>query len=1100
MTTERQTSLLFAGDLALWQGILLAAVLGTLVWLLYRREVLRGLQRPLNWLLPLLRTVAIVLLLFTLTGPVLHHRDQIGQLGRILLFIDGSKSMSVDDAQMMPGPRKLLVAQENGWLPEGTVDTTLAEAADSIATAQGKLAASLRGSKLTVETFLNARAQFKDTLEEVRSQTQGLVVQMPEPEIREGVLYREVWEGIPGDRVQQLTANKKFKEEPDSTEYISALDAPRNVGDNYGQRISGYLIAPLTGEYQFKLTTDDESVLFLATNSTSPGAKKEILRSSFGTIPSKTIALKAETPIYVEVLMKEGHGEDYVSVGWTLPNGEEENPIPSSRVASPAAGANYSRGDFQTIAKRHHDNLLRRIEPPKLPKPDDSNASERLRAILLSVNSVAQEYESLLRNAFLTQGEVLAKSGDTQIRSALDKFDEHSRWERTRNQLARDGGLLSELVETHHVEVFLLKGAAAERLWTAGDTDDDHPIELEAKADESVTDLATGMRKSLSTEIGGDANDDNPDNPAQRTAVVLFSDGLHNDGESPLHAAKLLGGREITLNTVGLGGTTPPPDLAILEVENPDAVFVDDRINGTLLLKDNIGKGRAFQIRIEHEGRVVWEKKLFTHNLQRRRVPFDFAIKEIVDEQNKQAGDGFEINSLPLSMQVVVDPLDEEARKDNNNAPLVFKAITRRHRMLLIDGRPRWETRYVRNLFERGKRWEVNPIFAGPATDQANVPRGDKTGQFPTSRDALYAYDLIIFGETPTGLLNEGELGWIRDFVQKRGGGILFIDGPRQKLKQFAGTPILDLAPVQWVQDAELQFPNSLQVTERGASQSALALVGDPIENERLWRTLPQPHWVAPVTALPGTDVLLEAAVGDTRVPVIVTRKFGAGKVFYSGFDGSWRWRYGVAERYHQKYWHQIAEWIMERPFAVSDDHVSIDAGATVYRTGDSANLRVRLRDAEGRPISEATAEALVWKDGRIVSRVNLSADPNAGGLFLGKSAALSEGDHQVTVRVTGFTEEQTQARTEFVVQAPETGETALLACNETLLQDMSKESGGQYLREEQAGQLTRILDPLSSGRIVESDTLLWQSWWWFGAIITLLGAEWFLRKRAGMM
>ena len=38
MTTERQTSLLFAGDLALWQGILLAAVLGTLVWLLYRRE------------------------------------------------------------------------------------------------------------------------------------------------------------------------------------------------------------------------------------------------------------------------------------------------------------------------------------------------------------------------------------------------------------------------------------------------------------------------------------------------------------------------------------------------------------------------------------------------------------------------------------------------------------------------------------------------------------------------------------------------------------------------------------------------------------------------------------------------------------------------------------------------------------------------------------------------------------------------------------------------------------------------------------------------------------------------------------------------------
>ena len=101
-------------------------------------------------------------------------------------------------------------------------------------------------------------------------------------------------------------------------------------------------------------------------------------------------------------------------------------------------------------------------------------------------------------------------------------------------------------------------------------------------------------------------------------------------------------------------------------------------------------------------------------------------------------------------------------------------------------------------------------------------------------------------------------------------------------------------------------------------------------------------------------------------------------------------------------------------------------------------------------------------------------------------------------MRVTGFTDEQTKAKTEFVVQAPETGETALLACNEVLLQDMAKESGGQYLREEQAGQLTRILDPLSSGRVVESDTLLWQSWWWFGAIMTLLGAEWYMLQTCG--
>ncbi|MFP6886392.1 MAG: PA14 domain-containing protein, partial [Opitutales bacterium] len=603
---------------------------------------------------------------------VLHHRDKIGQLGRILLFVDGSMSMSVDDSQMMPKPRKLLAAQVNGWLPEGIVDTTLAKAADTIATAQGTLSTELRGSKLTVAAFLEARSEFKEKLEGVRERIGEISVEIPEPKVREGLLYREVWEGIGGTSVQNLTSNPKFKKDPDSTEYISEFSAPKNVGKNYGQRISGYLVPPLTGNYVFTLLSNDESILYLNPAGNAPNGKKQLLKANLNTQKSQPIPLQAEIPCYVEVLMKQGPSDDFVTVGWILPNGEQETPIPANRLASPTAGSSLQRGDFQTLAKHYHERLIKGIAPPNLPKPDDSNASDRLRTILITVNGISQEYESFLRNAFNNQAETLAQSGDKQIGYALAEFDKRSRWKRVQNLLARDGGLLSQLVETHDVEVFLLKGSAAERLWTPGDTTEEE-IELNAKADDPVTDLSTGIRKSLSTEIGGDPDKpDDPDNPSQRTALILFSDGLHNDGESPLHTAKLFGGRDISVNTVGMGGTTPPPDLAILEIENPAAIYVDDRIQGTLMLKDNIGKGRAFTIRIEHEGRPVWEKKLFTHNLQRRRIPFDFAIKEIVEEHIKQTGKDFETNSLPLSMQVVIDPLDEEVRKDNNNAPLVF--------------------------------------------------------------------------------------------------------------------------------------------------------------------------------------------------------------------------------------------------------------------------------------------------------------------------------------------------------------------------------------------------------------------------------------------
>ena len=48
--------------------------------------------------------------------------------------------------------------------------------------------------------------------------------------------------------------------------------------------------------------------------------------------------------------------------------------------------------------------------------------------------------------------------------------------------------------------------------------------------------------------------------------------------------------------------------------------------------------------------------------------------------------------------------------------------------------------------------------------------------------------------------------------------------------------------------------------------------------------------------------------------------------------------------------------------------------------------------------------------------------------------------------------------------------------------------------------RLPELLSPLSSGRVVESETLIWQSYWWFAAIVMLLTAEWVLRKRAGLL
>ncbi|NDB77107.1 MAG: hypothetical protein EB141_15950, partial [Verrucomicrobia bacterium] len=216
--------------------------------------------------------------------------------------------------------------------------------------------------------------------------------------------------------------------------------------------------------------------------------------------------------------------------------------------------------------------------------------------------------------------------------------------------------------------------------------------------------------------------------------------------------------------------------------------------------------------------------------------------------------------------------------------------------------------------------------------------------------------------------------------------------------------------------------------------------------------------------------------------------------------DESWRWRLKVGDLYHQKFWNQTAKFVMESPFAVQDKFVSLDSGALNYEPGATAEIRTRILDAQGRALSRARAEAWLMREGRKVATIALTADENETGIYRGRTAPLTDGDYEVRVRVDGLPEMEMKARTGFAVRRSATGEMVELNCNEPLLRELAANSGGRYFREEELGALIERLRPLSQGRVVETETVLWQSWWWFGTVILLLALEWSLRKRAGML
>ena len=262
------------------------------------------------------------------------------------------------------------------------------------------------------------------------------------------------------------------------------------------------------------------------------------------------------------------------------------------------------------------------------------------------------------------------------------------------------------------------------------------------------------------------------------------------------------------------------------------------------------------------------------------------------------------------------------------------------------------------------------------------------------------------------------------------------------------------------------------------------------------------PRWLPASTAKPGAAGWLEAEIKGKKdaVPLVVARRYGAGQVIYVGTDETWRWRYPAADEYQEKFWRQLIAWAAEPPFAVRDEHVALDVSAMVICPGETVDLRARLRGQDGLPLLDANAWAEICRETAVIATVPLAADENQGGLYRGRTPALTPGRYRVRVRADTLPEAADPPWEEFEVKAAETGELVELSCHETLLRSVCRASRGVYLREEECHRLPALLQPLSQGRIEETETVLWQSGWWFAAIIALFAAEWLWRKQRGLL
>ena len=479
--------------------------------------------------------------------------------------------------------------------------------------------------------------------------------------------------------------------------------------------------------------------------------------------------------------------------------------------------------------------------------------------------------------------------------------------------------------------------------------------------------------------------------PSEELAgVLMLTDGLDNGDASVEPVARRLGSRGVRVSTVLVGGSTPPRDLALADISAPESVFLGDKVRVRAKVSATGARGSEAKVSLLLDGEKVDETTI--------PVSEDFLVRD------------FSLAHAPTNRglaryELRIDEIDGE-RFPSNNAWKVDVAVSDdRTNVLLVDDYPRWDFRYLRNLFyARDKSvhlqyYLVHPdtildadVTNRPPAASAARPFGEaEAGALPENEAEWRKFDAIILGDVGPDVVPPDVQRTIAVCVEERGALLVAIAGPRAMPHAYpADAPLRALLPCVFGEsagDGAWEAPErsyAIALTPTGRQHPVTQQSASATENEHVWQSLPRCTWRLPVDDVKaGAEVIAYAAPEEgaaapavtaasaagqidaeralrARRAVIVAQSAGRGKVLQLNTDESWRLRYRVGDTRHHRFWGQVVRWGLGERLRGGTARLRVGTDRLTYTPHDGIRLLARVLDASGGPVADAAPVAVV--------------------------------------------------------------------------------------------------------------------------------------------
>jgi hypothetical protein len=598
---------------------------------------------------------------------------------------------------------------------------------------------------------------------------------------------------------------------------------------------------------------------------------------------------------------------------------------------------------------------------------------------------------------------------------------------------------------------------------------------------------------------------DRNDMPA---AIVLVTDGRENASSKSLDdLAREAARHKVPISVYGVGSSSYG-QLQLRDVAAPETLFVNDLVAVPV----------RYRVRSVPEGRV--------------KIVLMFGDREVASKE-VAARDG---DDLKETLTFVPTKADADAQKQELTAKIKIttpagevledeltrgvKVVDKKLKVLVVDSLPRWDFKYLQRGLLRDRRVEAK-FFLSEADRQA-MRAGDRSpwlAGFPTGRDdfrkELFEYDLLILGDVPGKFFNAEQQEVIKQFVSE-GGGLVQIAGrvhaPSEWVSGWTKTPTLSTSPIADVLPVEFE-PRKFPTESPGRptpfrpvpvqsviKNPVISLEDDPLDNARLWRTLPEIYWHYPVTRLkPAAEAFLvhprEQTADKKPMPLLAGHYYGKGYVLFVGFDETWRWRFNEADKYFGRFWSQ-AVYVAGVPRTVGTKltQLSLDTPDPVKDKTGQVYARLFTRDFQ--PLTAERIEARL---------VKVDADPNDKDANVPVELRPLPGQPGEYVAALPFNQigrfalrvdpgNDNPATLDYRVTLPPEHEQAPGGMAEADMRKLAEATGGKFYREENLHELPDDVRSQLAPYTRRTETILWNGWA-MALLIGLLTLEWVLRK-----